>query len=173
MGRYLPFLQEYTPIYTWIPSSKVSTLTVGSGSTGADFLSRAQLSWGLLVAPGELWQPPCVCASDHTIAAWEHLWTWKVVSCRHLLGDVDFVWYSHNNWLGRQQMWQWEHRVQSLNIPFVGVLCTGETHACDLEAHLVPRQHLGSHWTKSPLKMRSAKTALHSYMCTTGQSIHV
>lgn len=64
-------------------------------------------------------------------------------------------------------MWQGEHRVQSLNISFVGVLYTGETHICDSETHLVPRQRLGSRRTKSPLNTRLSETAVYTYMCTT------
>lgn len=71
----------------------------------------------------------------------------KIVGCQcplSLLGDADLMWYSHNSCLKGQQTGQWEHSVHNLNISFVGVLCTSETHAYDQDTHVMSSQHLGS-----------------------------
>lgn len=101
MGRYLPFLHIDSSIYIRIPSLKVSTLTIGSRGRKADFESIAQLSRELFPVPKELWCSLCVSNSSRD--AREHLWTWKVVNCKHHLGVAGFVWHSHITRLKGQQ----------------------------------------------------------------------
>lgn len=76
-GRWFPLLQEYTSINIWIPSVKFSTPTLDSRDTEADLASKAQLWWGTFAVPG-ICSSHRVCVSIHSIAAWEHLWTWKL-----------------------------------------------------------------------------------------------